>query len=134
MDTVKEEVVVQDPATGSTQVSETVQQVATPTEVKSAKADKKNQVIWYVVGVINAFLILRLAFLLLGAKNTGFASFLYSITDPFVNLFKGIFAAPKFDGSYFDTAAVLAIVIISLLGWGIAALIDVMHRPAPSQG
>jgi uncharacterized protein YggT (Ycf19 family) len=131
MDTVKEEVVVQDPETGTTQASQTTQQVASPEEVKVAKAEKKNQIVWYIIGVINALLVLRLLFLLFGAKNVGFASLLYSVTDPFVSLFKGIFAAPKFDGAYFDTAALLAIVVLSLVGWGIAALIDVMHRPAP---
>lgn len=133
MDTIKEEVVVEDPTTGSTQASQTVQQVASPEEVKVARADKKNQIVWYVVGIINALLILRLIFLLLGAKDVGFASLLYSVTDPLVNIFKGIFSAPQVQGSYFDTAALLAIVVVSLLGWGISALIDVMHRPAPTK-
>jgi hypothetical protein len=133
MDTIKEEVVEQDADTGSTQTTQTVQQVASHEEVKAAKADKKNQVVWYIVGIINVLLVMRLLFLLLGAKNTGFASFIYSVTNPFVNAFKGIFAAPSFEGSYFDTAALLAIVVISLLGWGVAALIDVMQRPAPTQ-
>jgi hypothetical protein len=133
MEIHNEEVVVQDPATGSTQVSQTTEQVASPAEVQVAKAEKKNQIVWYVVGIINALLILRLLFLLLGAKDTGFASMLYTVTNPIVNLFKGIFAAPRVDSSYFDTAALLAIVIITLLGWGISALVDVMHRPAPAR-
>jgi uncharacterized protein YggT (Ycf19 family) len=134
MDTIKEEVVVQDPATGSSQVSQTTQQVASPAEVKVARADKKNQVVWYVIGLINVLLILRVVFLLLNAKDVGFASLLYAVTDPFVSLFSGIFQAPTAGGAYFDTAAILAIVVLSLLGWGISALIDVMHRPAPAQG
>jgi uncharacterized protein YggT (Ycf19 family) len=134
MDTVKEEVVVQDPATGTTQATQTVQQVASPEEVKVAKAEKKNQWVWYIVGIINALLILRIVFLMLDAKDVGFASILYSITSPFVSLFKGIFPAPEAGGSYFDTAAILAIVVLSLLGWGISALFDLLHKPAPSQG
>jgi uncharacterized protein YggT (Ycf19 family) len=134
MDTIKEEVVVQDPSTGATQATQTVQQVASPQEVKVAKAEKKNQVVWYIIGIINALLILRIVFLMLGAKNVGFASMLYSITNPFVSLFKGIFPAPVAGGSYFDTAAILAIVVLSLLGWGISALINLMHKPAPVQG
>jgi uncharacterized protein YggT (Ycf19 family) len=134
MDTIKEETVVQDPATGSSQISQTTQQVASPEEVKTSQADKKNQVVWYVVGIINVLLVLRVIFLLLGARDVGFASILYSITAPFVALFKGIFPAPSVEGSYFDTAAILAIVVLSLLGWGISKLIDVVHRPAPSQG
>jgi len=134
MDTIKEQVVVQDENTGLSQATQTIQQVASHEEIKSAKADKKNQIVWYIVGIIDVLLVMRLVFLLLGAHNTGFASFLYSITSPFVNLFNGIFAAPKFDGAYFDTAALLAIAVISLLGWGISALIDVAQRPAPAKG
>jgi len=133
MDTIQEEVVVKDESTGSSQATQTTQQVASREEVKAAKADKKNQIVWYIVGIIDVLLVMRLVFLLLGARNTGFASFLYSVTSPFANLFNGIFAAPKFNGAYFDTASLLAIAVISLLGWGIAALIDVMQRPAPSK-
>lgn len=133
MDTIQEEVVVEDPTTGSTQVRQTTQQVASSAEVKEAKAVKKNQIIWYIIGVINALLILRIVFLLLGARDVGFASMLYAITNPFVAMFQGIFAAPSIEGSYFDTAAVLAIIVLSLIGWGISALIDVANRPAPVQ-
>jgi uncharacterized protein YggT (Ycf19 family) len=134
MDTIKEEVVIQDPATGSSQVSQTTQQVASDAEMKAARADKKNQIVWYVLGLINILLLLRIVFLLLGAKDVGFASLLYVITEPFVSLFKGIFPAPTAGGAYFDTAAILAIVVLSLLAWGISALINVMNRPAPTQG
>ncbi|HSI20821.1 MAG TPA: YggT family protein [Verrucomicrobiae bacterium] len=133
MDIQQEETIVNDPATGTTQVVQTSQQVATPSEVKEARTEKKNQIVWYVVGIINALLILRILFLLLGARDVGFASILYGITEPFVSLFQGIFSAPHVEGSYFDTAAILAIVIVSLLGWGISSLINVMHRPAPVQ-
>lgn len=131
MDTVKEQVVVQDPATGTTQASQSVQQVASPAETKVAKADKKNQIVWYIVGILNTLLVLRILFFLFGARDVGFASFLYSITSPFVGLFKGIFSSPTSGSAYFDTASLLAIIIISLLGWGISELINVAQRPAP---
>ena len=131
MDVQQREVTLQDPSTGTTEVSKSTQQVASVGEVAEARTNKKNQVIWYIVGIINALLILRLVFLVLGAKSIGFASILYAITDPFVSLFRGVFPAPQVDGAYFDTAAVLAIVIISLLGWGISSFINVLNRPAP---
>ena len=90
MDTIQEEVVVKDESTGSSQATQTTQQVASREEVKAAKADKKNQIVWYIVGIIDVLLVMRLVFLLLGARNTGFASFLYSVTSPFANLFNGI--------------------------------------------
>ena len=133
MDTVKEEVVVNDPSTGSTQASQTVQHIASPEEMKSARADKKNQVVWYVVGIINTLLVLRIVFFLFGARDVGFASLLYSITGPFVSLFKGIFSSPAAGSSYFDTASLLAIVVLSLIGWGVSELINLIQRPAPTK-
>ena len=124
MDTVKEEVVVNDPSTGSTQASQTVQHIASPEEMKSARADKKNQVVWYVVGIINTLLVLRIVFFLFGARD---------VTGPFVSLFKGIFSSPAAGSSYFDTASLLAIVVLSLIGWGVSELINLIQRPAPTK-
>ena len=120
MDIIKEEVVVE--------------QVASPAETKSAKADKKNQVVWYVVGIINTLLLLRIVFYLFGARDVGFTNLLYSVTDPFVSLFKGIFSSATAGSSFFDTAALLALVVISLLGWGISEMINLVQRPAPTKG
>jgi len=132
MDTQQEETIIEDPSSGVTQVRQTTQEVASPHEVANAKTAKKNQVVWYIVGIIDAILLLRIIFLLLGAREVGFATILYAITDPFVTLFQGIFASPALSGAYFDSAAVLAIVIYTLIAWGIASLINVMNRPAPA--
>jgi uncharacterized protein YggT (Ycf19 family) len=98
--------------------------VATKDDVADYKAAKSNQAVWYLIGLIEALLGLRILFGLFGANQVGFTDFLYTITSPFVAPFRGIFAAPAVGGSYFDSAALLAMVIIALLGWGIAALVD----------
>ena len=129
MDIERREVVTQDPLTGTTEVSQHTQHIASRGEAQEAKAEKNNQVIWYIIGVINALLALRIVFRLLGANDTGFVSILYTVTSPFTVLFRGIFAEPSLNGSYFDIPAVLAIIILSLLGWGISSLINVTKRP-----
>jgi uncharacterized protein YggT (Ycf19 family) len=130
MDTYKREVVMHDPVNGVHEVSEHTAEVASPAEVQEAQVVKASQVIWYIVGIVNAILLLRMLFELFGAKNVGFASALYSLSAPFVAPFRGIFAAPTFNGSHFDTAALVAIVIYTLVAWGLASLIDVSGRPA----
>ena len=132
MDSRQEEVIIEDPATVTTQVTQSTQQIASQGEVVEAKAAKKNQVIWYILGILNILLALRVVFLLLGARQVGFATTLYALTNPFVAPFKGIFASAALSGAYFDSAAVLAIVIYTLVAWGLSALIDVLHRPAPA--
>jgi hypothetical protein len=131
MNIEQEEVTVNNPATGTTQVTQSTKEVASHADVTEAKAAKKNQIIWYIAGAINALLALRILFLLLGAREVGFATILYSITNPFTALFQGVFASPAVSGAYFDSAAVLAILIYSLLAWGLSALLDVVSRPAP---
>lgn len=132
MDTVREQVTVQDRVAGVTKTVQSTANVASYDEVVEAKSAKKNQVIWYILGILNTVLVLRVIFLLLGARTVGFATALYSITHPFVAPFMGIFATPSVSGAYFDSAAVLAIVIYTLLGWGLSTLIDVMYRPTPA--
>lgn len=130
MNTIEEQTVTRDPMNRSTQVRQTTQHVASHSEKQEAVVEKKNQVVRYIVGVIVALLVMRMLLLLLGARDTGFASMIYAITNPFVSMFQGIFAAPSFEGSYFDTAALLAIVVVSLIGWAISALIDTVEKPA----
>jgi uncharacterized protein YggT (Ycf19 family) len=91
---------------------------------EDATAYKANSWISYVVGIVEALLALRVLFLLFGARDTGFAAMLYGITEPLVAPFRGIFAAPGVETGFFDTAAILAMVVYALLGWAIAALID----------
>ncbi len=122
---VERQTVVQDPVTGSTEAVHTIEQVPTKAAVQEVKANKANAYIWYVIGLINVLLALRFVFLLLGARNTGFTSFLYNITNPLMAPFKGIFASPAAETGYFDTASLLAMVVYALIGWGIVSLIEI---------
>lgn len=111
----------------------TAAQVPTGAETKDARADRGNAWIWYLVGIVDVLLALRLAFYMFGARAVGFTDFLYSVTDPLVAPFRGIFPAPQVDGAYFDTASLVAIIAYALLGWVISRLIDLMTRPAGSK-
>lgn len=119
----------------SDQVSQTATTTQAPTdnETKDAQSDRGNAWIWYIVGIIDLALVLRGLFHLFGARSVGFADLLYSITGIFVAPFRGIFDNPKVEGSYFDMAAIVAIIIYTLLGWIIVRLIDLATRPTDSQ-
>lgn len=110
----------------------TATQVQTHDELQDAQSDRGNAWIWYIVGVVNLALLLRLVFYLFGARAVGFASFLYSVTNPLIAPFRGIFPNPSVDGSHFEMAAFAAIIVYSLLGWIIARLIELATRPASS--
>lgn len=132
---VQKEVTTTSQGPVSDQVSQTATttQVATNAEVQDAHSDRGNAWIWYIVGIIDLLLLLTLVFRLFGAKAVGFASFLYNITDVLVAPFRGIFSNPRIEGSYFDTAALVAAVVYVLIGWIVARLIDLATRPASSK-
>jgi hypothetical protein len=119
---------------GLSSARQTVSTTQTPTgsELLDASANRGNAWIWYIAGVIDLLIALRLIFKLFGAHPVGFADFLYRITAPFVAPFTGIFPAPTVEGSYFETAALVAIVVYAIIAWIIARLIDVAARPTNS--
>ncbi|MDP3993079.1 MAG: YggT family protein [bacterium] len=131
---VQEETTTTSEGPASDQVSQTAttSQVSTNAEVQDARSDRGNAWIWYVVGIIDLFLLLGLVFKLFGARAVGFANFLYGVTDVLAAPFRGIFPNPKVEGAYFDTAALVAIVVYVLVGWIISRLIDLSTRPSGS--
>ena len=127
---VREQVRTDDPVTGTTVIRDTSGTVATKADEASRSADKINQVILLIAGLINALLLLRLIFLLLSGHAVGFAAALYSLTLPLVMPFAGIFAVSQNTTAYFDSAAVVAIIVYSLIAWGLTAVVNVVTKPA----
>ncbi len=84
------------------------------------------RIVWLIVGFINVVIALRFVFLLLGAnQGATFTDMIYSISAPFVSPFVGIFGEPAYGQSVFEVSSILAIVIYTLIGWGIAKLLTV---------
>ncbi len=75
---------------------------------------KFSQFFWFIGHVIAVLLALRFIFLLLGANLTGIVLFIYNITNVLVAPFRGIFPNVRTGESFFDTAALLAIIMYYL--------------------
>lgn len=87
------------------------------------------RVIWFIVGVIDALIAVRFILLLLGAnQSTGFVDFIYGITAVFAAPFVGIFGEPTYGSFTFEWSSVLAVIVYSLIAWGIVKLIT-LTRP-----
>ena len=88
------------------------------------------QVVWFLAGLIDVIIAIRFVMKLLGANQTsGFVSFMYSISEPLIAPFRGIFGTPAAGGSVLEPASLVAIVIYSLIGWGLVALIRLLTAP-----
>lgn len=100
-----------DPAAASVRTTERAYVPAGPSGVTTAA-----RVITFLFGILQAALILRIILLLLVA-NAGneVVALILSVTDPFVEPFRGMFAIDRVtadQGSKFDVAA-----LVALIGW-----------------
>lgn len=87
------------------------------------------RVVWFIVGVINALIAIRFILLLLGAnRDAGFVDFIFSLTGGLVAPFTGIFGQPTYGQFTFEWSSVLAVIVYTLIAWGIVKLIT-LTRP-----
>lgn len=88
------------------------------------------RVVWYITGVIVALLGLRLVLQLLGAnEGNGFVDFIYSLSGVFAGPFFGMFSyEPSYGVSYFEVGTLIAMVVYTLAGWGVAKLFTLGSR------
>lgn len=90
------------------------------------------RIIATIFGIIELILAIRFVLKLLGASdNNGFVQGLYSITEPAVALFQGIFSAINTNiagiHGLFEPATIIALLIIGLIEWVLLKLIS--RRP-----
>ena len=94
---------------------------------------RSTQIVWYVVGLIEVFLVLRLFLRLFAANpNAGFTKFIYAITTVFAGPFFIVFPASRSEGNVFEWSTILAMSVYLLFGWLIVKAI-VMARPVTTE-
>lgn len=87
------------------------------------------QIIYTIGGIVEALIVIRLILELLAANpSAGFTNLIYTITDPLVAPFQGVFPTPQSHGSVLDLAAILAIIVYALLTWLVARLAELIQR------
>jgi hypothetical protein len=79
------------------------------------------QIVWYILGVLEALMGIRFILKLLGANSSaGFTSFIYNVTYPMVAPFLGVFRISRVvAGSIFEWTTLLAMAVYWLLAIGI---------------
>jgi len=82
------------------------------------------QIVWYILGVIEALLAFRFALKLFGANPAaGFTSFIYNVSQVFTFPFSSVFGTSRIEGSIFEWTTLLAMFVYLLIAWGIAKLL-----------
>jgi hypothetical protein len=81
------------------------------------------QIVWYIVGILQALLAFRFVLKLLGANpNAGFTDFIYTVSHPFAAPFINVFNVTRVEGSVFEWTTLLAMFVYWLVAMGIIQL------------
>jgi uncharacterized membrane protein len=88
-------------------------------------------IIYFLFGILDAFLVFRFLLKVLGANVTSpFVAGIYSFTSIFVAPFEGIFRSLFGTGaettSVFEPATLIAILFYAFLAWGIVKFVQVL--------
>lgn len=84
----------------------------------------------FIVGVVDVLIALRFFLKLLGASTqSSFVSFIYGVSGPLVAPFHGIFPDSGSGANIFESAALVAIVVYALIGWGAVVLVRIITAP-----
>lgn len=128
---VTERRVVENPVT-NTQVHEAPQAPA-----KNLALGKTHEVIWFLTHTFAILLTLRFIFLIFGANLSGIVLFIYTITQPIVFMFNGIFpvvstSTPGYSAT-FEMASLLAVAGVYLFTMLILGIIRLITNKTVAQ-
>lgn len=92
-----------------------------------------NQIVWYILGVIEVLLGFRFILKLLGANQySGFVDLIYSLTTPLVIPFIGILKGLSSGSSVIEWSTIVASLVYLCLAWGIVYLLDLFFPITPN--
>ncbi len=84
---------------------------------------KGTQIVWYLLGLLEALLAFRFVLKLMGANPTaGFTNFIYAVTWPFTAPFNAVFLKTAVQGSIFEWTTLLAMLVYYLVAFAIVKL------------
>ena len=103
-------------------------------ERRAAIESRVNQIVWFIAGLIMAIIAIRFVLFLLGAnRGSGFFQLIYSLSQPFVLPFLGLFAEPTYRGSVFESASIVAVIVYALIAYAIARLVTIVLAPSTNR-
>ncbi len=98
-----------------------------PYENRRLAAYRLSQFVYWVFGLVEGLIAIRLILKALGANpSAGFSQFIYSISTPLVGPFIGLFSNPTYQNSILELSSIVALIVYALVAWLIAKLIWIM--------
>jgi hypothetical protein len=92
---------------------------------------KATQLIWLLLGLLEAAIALRVIFKLVGVNEANsFAKLLYGVTGFFLAPFASLAKAPAAGGSVLEVSSIIAMIVYLLIFWALERIVYVIfYRP-----
>lgn len=91
-----------------------------------------NQIIWYILGLVEILLLFRIILKILGANPlVGFTSLIYAITTPLAAPFGGILATSVSGNTVIEWSTIIAAIVYLFVAWGLVYLLDIVYPLTP---
>jgi uncharacterized protein YggT (Ycf19 family) len=92
------------------------------------------QVIWYILGLVEALLAFRFILKALGANTgSGFTNFIYILSDPFALPFRGIFPTSVAQTNAIEWSTIVACIVYLIAAFGIVQLFQLIKPTNPQE-
>ena len=90
-----------------------------------------DRIIWSILTLLEVLLGLRFALKVIAANpDSGFAAFIYGITNPFIAPFASLIGTPSSGAMVLEITTLIAMVIYALIFWGVVRVITIIvDRP-----
>jgi uncharacterized protein YggT (Ycf19 family) len=98
-----------------------------PYEGRRLAGYRLTQMIYWIFGLVEGLILVRLVLKALGANQTaGFAQFIYGITAPLVAPFAGLFGNPTYQNSVLELTSIVALIVYALVAWLLGKLVWIL--------
>jgi len=98
-----------------------------PYEGRRLAGYRLTQIIYWIFGLVEGLILVRLILKALGANQTaGFAQFIYGITAPLVAPFAGLFGNPAYQNSVLELTSIVALIVYALVAWLLGKLVWIL--------
>ncbi len=133
--TIEREVIVKD--NDATEVVRKQSSAYEPSDAERSlgRLERTRSIGNWIIGAVCSLLAARIILSLFAANQAaGFTQLVTSLTTPLVLPFTAIFGMPTIGASVIDTAALVAIIVYPIVGYGILSLMKSMMAPSVPTG
>lgn len=133
--TIERQVIVQDNTPHETVTKHSAAYVPSDAERSLGRLERFNTIGNWVIGCVAVLLGARIVLNLFAANQAaGFTQLITALTAPLVLPFTAIFGVPSVGGAIVDTAALVAIIVYPIVGYGLLSLCKAIMAPFDPTG